>query len=181
MIKEALLVLALKKITNMTRNPALVSETVKVTTVVASIQSASITNAFLVRKMNTSTLLPRNVRLIHAKSTVSVAEMSVLMIKEALRVLALKKITNMTRNPALVSETVKVTTVVASIQSASITNAFLVRQLNTSTLLPRNVRLIHAKLTMFVAEMSVLMIKEALLVLALKKITNMTRNPALVS
>merc|ERR1711868_275337 len=132
----------------------------KVTTVVASSQSASIMNALLVVKMNTSTLLPRNVRLIHAKSTEFVAEMSVLMIKEALHVLALKKITNITRNQALVSETVKVTTVVASTQSASITNAFLVRKMNTSTLLPRNVRLIHAKSTVFVAEMSVLMIKE---------------------
>ena len=46
----------------------------RVTTVVASIQSASTTDALLVLKTNISILLPRNARLTHAQSKVFVAE-----------------------------------------------------------------------------------------------------------
>jgi len=66
----------------MTRNLAPVSETVRVTTAVVSTQSALTTDALLVAKTNTSTLLPKNARLIHARSKVFVAETAVLMIKE---------------------------------------------------------------------------------------------------
>ena len=75
------------------------------------------------RQTNISTLLPRNARLTHAQSEVFVAETSVLMIKELSLVLVRKKITNTTLDLILVSETVRVTTAVASIQSASTTNA----------------------------------------------------------
>ena len=73
-----------------------------------------------------------------------VAETAVLMIKESLLVPVRKKITNTTLDLSLVSETVRVTTVVASTQSALITNASLVKKTNTSTLLRRNASLIHA-------------------------------------
>merc|ERR1719434_360962 len=149
MIKEVLLVLVLKKITNMTRDQGPVSETVRVTTAVASIQSVSTTNALHVVKTSTSTLLPRNARLTHAQSKVFVAVISVLMIKEVLLVLVLKKITNMTRDQGPVSETVRVTTAVASIQSVSTTNALHVVKTSTSTLLPRNAILTHAQSKVF--------------------------------
>ena len=55
------------------------------------------------------------------------------------------------------------------------------KQTNTSTLLPRNAGLIHAQSQMFVAETSVLMIKELSLVLVRKKITNTTLDLILVS
>ena len=114
-------------------------------------ENVSMVNVSHVHKTSSTVRLQRLVKSIPARSEVSAEETSVLMIKAVSLVLVLKQITNMTRDQRAVSETVTVTTAVASIQSASITNVLLVKKTNTSTLQPKNVRLILAQSQMFVA------------------------------